>query len=307
MTWLSDRLRRGGLLKLPGVYDAMTARIAAAENVEALYAGGYAVTASHYGLPDIGLLGLAEMSEIYSRISGAVPGIRLIVDADTGYGGILNVQRTVDRLIETGLAGCHIEDQTAPKRCGHIAGKSVVDWDVAMTRVRAATEARGSSDFTIIARTDALAVHGFDAAVQRAKAFLDVGADAVFIDALQTLDQIRSTPELVGGAAVFNAAPTQVGPVLSDTELADLGYAIVIHPIETLRVAAAQVRACIRGLMTGDGASATQNSGLPFAELNTVLGLPDFVERERRIAEAQMAPDQCESDATAISAATELD
>ena len=292
MTWLSDRARRGGLLKLPGVYDALTARIAAAEGVEALYAGGYAITASHYGLPDLGLLGLAEVTEIYGRIARAIPGVRLIVDADTGYGGVLNVQRTVDRLIDAGLAGCHIEDQAAPKRCGHISGKSVVDQDAAITRIRAATEARGTRDFAIIARTDALAVHGFDAAIRRAKAFLDTGADAVFIDALQTLDQIRATPALVGGATVFNAAPTEVGPVLSDTELADLGYAVVIHPIETLRAAAASVRACIRGLMTGAGASATQNNGLPFAELNTVLGLSDFVERERRIAGAQAAPDQ---------------
>ena len=287
MTWLKHRARRGDLLKLPGIYDALTARVAAAEGVEALYCGGFAVAAGHYGLPDIGLLGLAEMTGIYGRIARAVPGCRLIVDADTGYGGVLNVQRTVESLVDAGIAGCHLEDQVAPKRCGHFAGKSVVDWDAAVTRIRAAVEARGTANFAIIARTDALAVHGFDAATQRAKAFLDLGADAVFIDALQTMDQIRSTPALVGGPAVFNAAPTTVGPVLSDTELADLGYAAVIHPIETLRLAAAQVRVCVRRLMTGGGVSATQNSGLSFAELNTVLGLADFVERERRIAETQ--------------------
>lgn len=306
MTWLSDRVGRGGLLVLPGVYDALTARIAAAEGVEALYSGGYAVTASQYGLPDIGLLGLAEMVEIYRRISRAVPGVRLIVDADTGYGGVLNVQRTVESLIEADLAGCHIEDQATPKRCGHIKGKAVVDQRAAVARIRAAVDARGTADFAIIARTDALAVCGFDDAVQRAKAFLDVGADAVFIDALQTLDQIRTTPALVGGAAVFNAAPTKVGPVLSDTELAALGYALVIHPIETLRIAAAQVRACIRGLMAGGGAAATQNSGLPFAELNTVLGLSDFVERERRISDLQPAPGEEKHDRVARPAAVKL-
>lgn len=283
MSWLADRVRRDAPLLLPGAYDALSARIIACEGAEAIYAGGYAVTASQHALPDMGLLGLAEMAEVYRRIAVASMGKPVIVDADTGHGGLLNVQRTVATFIAGGIAGCHIEDQEMPKRCGHVAGTSVVDRGHAEARIRAADEARAGADFAIIARTDALATHGLDEAVYRARSFFDAGADIVFIDALRTEEQIAAMPRLVGGPILFNAATTAVAPVYSNGELGRLGYSIVIHPIESLRFAADHVRRTARALLSEEGATATHGAGISFSDLNGLLELEQHAAREARL------------------------
>lgn len=287
MTWLADRARRDEPLILPGAYDALSARIMASQGAEAIYAGGYAVTASQYALPDLGLLGLAEMAEIYERVVGASMGKPVIVDADAGHGGLLNVQRTVEKFIAKGVAGCHIEDQQMPKRCGHIAGTSVVDRHQAEARVRAADEARAGVDFAIIARTDALAASGVDEAVYRARSFFEAGADVVFIDALRTEEQVASVPELVGGPILFNAATTSLAPIYSNAELGRFGYSIIIHPIETLRVAAEQVQLFTKAILSEEGAAGTHGSGTSFTELNDLLELKQHALREARLSKSE--------------------
>lgn len=279
--WLRQRLKKDDLLILPGVFDALSAKLTANSGAEALYAGGFATTATQYGLPDLGLLGLAEMIEIYRRIKNESFGLPLIVDADTGHGGLLNIQRTIRSLGEIGVDACHIEDQVNPKRCGHLAGKDVVDRNTAVVRVAAAVEAGRDFGVAIIARTDALAVHGFDEAIGRAQEFLAVGADAVFIDAPVTSEQIASIPRLIDGPALYNAAPTGIAPSFAPDELSAMGYRIVIHPIESLLQAVNAIAQSAAALM-----ERPSPSKIDFAELNNILGAQRALEMETHLSRA---------------------
>lgn len=265
MNWLANRLASSAdLLVLRGAYDPLSARLIAASGSEAIYCGGFAATAAQHALPDLGLLGLEDMVSIYARISASCPDLPLIVDGDAGHGGLLNVARMVDQFAKIGVDALHVEDQVSPKRCGHLAGKAVVDRQEALARVRTAVRNAEGKGIDIIARTDAIAVHGFDEAILRANAFLDEGAAAVFIDAPQTQDQIAAIPNRVQGPVLFNAAPTG-GPIPpSDHDLAQLGYAIALHPIEALLAAS----------------SAVAGHTVGFAEINEILGTRDFLERE---------------------------
>lgn len=278
--WLRRRLANGDALTLPGVFDALSAMLAARCGAQALYAGGFAATAAQHGLPDLGLLGFAEMAEIYERIHNATQGLPLVVDADTGHGGLLNVQRTVCGLAAIGVSACHIEDQVSPKRCGHLAGKDVVDRETAVARVAAAVEAGQATGVGIIARTDALAVHDFDEAIVRAQAFLAVGADAIFIDAPKTREQIAAIPRLIDGPALFNAATTGVAPVISTADLAAMGYRIIIHPIQALVQAANAISATISEML-----GLQSHPPIDFTTLNVILGAQSALDTEARLSE----------------------
>lgn len=286
MSWFSKRVGKGkDILILPGAYDPLSARIIAESGSEAVYCGGFAATASQFGLPDLALLGLTDMTEIYRRISSAIGDLPLIADGDTGHGGLLNVQRTTEQFAMAGVDAFHIEDQAAPKRCGHLGGKTVVDRHEAVARIRAAVDAAGSLNGpAIIARTDAIATHGFEEAVDRAKAFLDAGACAVFLDAPTSLHQIETIPEIIGGPVVFNAAPTGTGLAMKTHDLAVFGYACVIHPIELLLAAKTAVQRALRTLQ-----GRPENNSLPvdFDEMNSFLKTTWFLEKERSLAVAQ--------------------
>lgn len=286
MSWFSKRVEKGKeLLILPGAYDPLSAQIIAKSGSEAVYCGGFAATASQFCLPDLGLLGLADMTEIYRRISSAIGGVPLIVDGDTGHGGLLNVQRTTEQFAMAGVDAFHIEDQVAPKRCGHLDGKSVVERHEAVARIRAAVDTAGGSNGPgIIARTDAIAVHGFEDAIDRAKAFFDVGACAVFLDAPTSLHQIEAIPERVGGPVVFNAAPTGAGPMLKTQDLARVGYACVIHPIELMLAASDAVRRTVCALQ---GHLENESSPVDFSEMNDFLGTTRFLAKEQLLAEVR--------------------
>jgi 2,3-dimethylmalate lyase len=279
--WLARRLLDPNMLVLPGAHDALTAKLIAQSGAEAIYAGGFAATAAQYGLPDIGYLGLAEMTDIFRRMVAAAGGCPVIVDGDTGHGGLLAVQRTVRMFADAGITACHIEDQTSPKRCGHLAGKDVVARDEAIARIGAAVEAARPLGFGIIARTDAVAVQGFEEAIARARAFLETGAQAVFIDNPVTLEQVRAIPPLVGGAVLFNAATTGNGPHVPNADLAAMGYRIVIHPIELLLKTTTVARQTVSEL-TG----ATFEGPVDFQEINTILGTASALDNERRLAGA---------------------
>jgi len=212
----------------PGAYDALTARLVAHHGFPAVYMTGAGTSVAH-GYPDYGLLTMTEMVDNAARMTAAVD-VPVIADADTGYGNELNVARTVRAYARAGVAAIHIEDQTFPKRCGHLAGKEIVDRDAWLRKVRAAVECRPDPSLLIIARTDARAVAGLDEAIERANAALALGADLAFVEAPQTVEEIAAIPSAVGGPCLFNLVSGGRSPEVSLRELDAWGYRIAILP-----------------------------------------------------------------------------
>jgi methylisocitrate lyase len=231
---LRELIARGCVL-LPGVPNAAIARQVERAGFDAVYVSGAGMANATAGVPDIGLLSMTEVVRLASYVSNAVT-IPAIVDADTGFGGAENVARTICELEKAGLAGCHIEDQEFPKRCGHLAGKSVVDVDEMVGRIKAAISARRDESFMIIARTDARAVEDFDRAVERARRYLKAGADAIFPEALQNADEFKAFASEVKAPLLANMTEFGKSPLLSFDELAGFGYKMVIFPQSAFRV-----------------------------------------------------------------------
>jgi methylisocitrate lyase len=223
-------------IAIPGVPNAAMARQVERAGFEAVYISGAGMANSTAGVPDIGLLTLTEVARLAGYIAHAA-SIPAIVDADTGFGGAENVARTIRELESSGLAGCHIEDQEFPKRCGHLAGKSIVDVDEMVGKIKAAVAARSDPDFMIIARTDARAVEDFDRAVNRAGRYLEAGADAIFPEALQSADEFRDFAREIDLPLLANMTEFGKSPLLSLRDLSDFGYRMVIFPMSAFRVA----------------------------------------------------------------------
>jgi len=225
---LKTQLSATGMLIAPGAYDAIGARLIEQAGFAAVYMTG-AGTSAAYGYPDYGLLTMSEMVENAGRIAKSI-GVPLIADADTGYGNELNVIRTVREYESRGVSAIHIEDQVAPKRCGHLDGKEVVSRVEFVSKIRAAIEARCTQQFLIIARTDARAMLGFDEAVWRANAALEAGADMAFIEATQSMDEVSSVPRLVNGPCLLNVVGGGRTPVFDLREAEAMGYKLAIVP-----------------------------------------------------------------------------
>jgi len=232
---LRELIAQGPVL-MPGVPNAAIARQVEQAGFDALYISGAGMANATGGVPDIGLLTLTEVVQLAKYITDAVR-IPAIVDADTGFGGAPNVARTIQELEASGLAGCHIEDQEFPKRCGHLAGKSLVPTEEMIGKIKAAVAARRDPEFLIIARTDARAVEDFDHAVDRARQYLAAGADAIFPEALQTADEFREFARLIDKPLLANMTEFGKSPLLSFAELSQLGYRMVIFPMTAFRVA----------------------------------------------------------------------
>jgi methylisocitrate lyase len=224
-----------GCVALPGVPNAAMARQVECAGFDALYISGAGMANATAGMPDIGLLASTEVAQLAGYIANAVR-IPAIVDADTGFGGAENVARTIRQLEQTGLAGCHIEDQEFPKRCGHLAGKEVVDVDEMVGKIKAAVGARRDQDFFIIARTDARAVEDFDSAVKRAQRYLEAGADGIFPEALQSAEEFKTFAGQVKAPLLANMTEFGKSPLLSFQEVSDFGYRMVIFPMSAFRV-----------------------------------------------------------------------
>src|SRR4029450_1046011 len=224
-----------GSVMMPGVPNAAMARQVERAGFDAVYISGAGMANATAGLPDIGLLTLTEVVKLAGYVANAVT-TPAIVDADTGFGGAENVARTVRELERAGLAGCHIEDQEFPKRCGHLAGKTVVDVDEMTGRIKASVSARRDEDFMIIARTDARAVENFDGAVERSRRYLEAGADAIFPEALQNADEFKAFAREVKAPLLANMTEFGKSPLLSFDELAGIGYKMVIFPQSAFRV-----------------------------------------------------------------------
>lgn len=266
----------------PGAYDALSARLVEAAGFPAVYMTGFGSTASLLGRPDVGLLGGAEMIDNARRIAAAVD-VPLISDADTGYGNPINVVRTVREHEQAGVAAIHLEDQIMPKKCGHMTGKAVVPVEEMVAKVRAAVAARTDPDFLLIARTDARAVEGLDAALSRARAYAEAGADALFVEAPTSEAEIetvaRSLPDV---PLVFNWAEGGRTPPVSLARLRELGFALVIFPVGTLLAATAGIRSLLSTLRD-DGVPSAALPGLPgFDEFLDFIGLPEVQHLEQR-------------------------
>lgn len=236
---LRERLASGELLRFPGAFNPLSARLIERKGFDGVYISG-AVLAADLGLPDIGLTTLTEVAERGEQIA-RMTELPAIIDADTGFGEPMNVARTVQSLENAGIAGCHIEDQINPKRCGHLDGKAVVDVDTAVKRIRAAVDARRDPNFLIMARTDIRATAdgpvGLDIAVDRAKALVDAGADAIFPEAMRTLEEFETMRRAVDVPLLANMTEFGKSELFSARQLADVGMNIVIWPVSMLRIA----------------------------------------------------------------------
>jgi len=228
---LRTLLTQPGPLLVPGAYDALSARLVEHAGFDAVYMSGFGATASLLGMPDVGLLSLPDMVDNAGRMARAVD-VPLISDADTGYGNAINVARTVQQFERAGVAAIHLEDQVSPKRCGHMSGKQVVPVEEMVEKVSAAVAARRDPDFVLIARTDVRAVQGLDVALKRAQAYLDAGADVLFVEAPETEDEVAE----VAGAfpdtpLLFNWVERGRTPMMPLERIAELGFSIVLFPV----------------------------------------------------------------------------
>ncbi len=230
-----ERLGSGELLRFPGAFNPLSARLIAQKGFDGVYISG-AVLSADLGVPDIGLTTLTEVAGRAKQIA-RMTDLPAIVDADTGFGEPMNVARTIQELEDAGLAGTHIEDQINPKRCGHLDGKSVVDERTAIRRIRAAADARRDENFLIMARTDIRAIEGLDAAIDRAKALVDAGADAIFPEAMRTLAEFEAMAEALDVPILANMTEFGKSELFSTQQLQDAGVSIVIWPVSLLRTA----------------------------------------------------------------------
>jgi len=280
----ADKLRallaEPGLLVTPACYDALSARMIERAGFRVSFMSGFAVSAARLGLPDTGLISYAEMVEQGRNICNAV-SIPVIGDADTGYGNALNVKRTIRGYAQAGFACAMIEDQVAPKRCGHTRGKQVVGRDEALSRIRAAVDARDEgADILIMARTDARATDGFDEALWRVRAFAGAGADIVFLEAPRTEDEMRAFCAGVDKPAMANMVEGGDTPVLPPKRLEELGFRIAAYPLTLMNASLAAMQRALGALKDGR----MPDSLLDFAEIRDIVGFPDYYDAEKKYA-----------------------
>ncbi len=267
---------------LPGCYDALGARLIEQAGFDAVYMTGFGTSAGLLGRPDVGLLGLHEMVGNARRIVDAVR-LPVVADADTGYGNQINVIRTVQEYERAGVAGLHLEDQVLPKKCGHMEGKQVVEHEEMVGKVRAAAAARTDPDLVLIARTDARAPHGLDEAIRRAHACAEAGADVLFVEALEGIEEIeRVSTEFGGVPLLFNWAEGGKTPPLDHATIAELGFAMIIAPIGTLLSATRAMQEFLGRLRADGTPAAFVDELMAFGEFTDTIGLPEVVELEQR-------------------------
>lgn len=281
MISLRDRLAAGESVLMPGVWDALSATLAARAGFDTVFVSGFAVSGTLLAEPDIGLLTQTEMAEVARRISSAVPHLNLVVDADTGYGNALNTVRTVDLWEQAGAVGIFIEDQLWPKRCGHMAGKQVIDAADWLTKLRAACDHRTSLHVT--ARTDARAAIDLDDAIERGRMARDCGVDAVFVEAPESIDEmVRIAAAIPDVTLVANMVEHGRTPLLTPAELADLGFRLIVSPLSVLFSAVHAMQAALATLRTEGSMRGHLDSLVPFDDFTTVVGLDEHRAAERR-------------------------
>lgn len=263
-----------GSIAFPGVYDTLSAKLARQTGFPMAFISGYSVAATAIGEPDMGLLTQTEMIDQARRVCNSVD-IPIIVDADTGYGNPLNVYRTVKELIAAGAAGCFLEDQVWPKKCGHMRNKRVVDRDEYVQKICAAVEARGSADFFIVARTDSLAPIGIDEAIARVTAAREAGADASFVEAPPSLELLAEIGRRAPKPMVANMLEGGKTPVLPREQLADMGFQLILYPLTALYAVARAVETIYKKLRADGTTLGEEQRLMTFGEFNALIGVDE--------------------------------
>lgn len=278
---LRELLSSRDVILAPGAFDALSARLVESAGFEAVYMTGFGTSAGLLGYPDVGLLTMTEMVENARRIVDAV-NIPVIADADTGYGNPINVIRTVQEYENAGVAGIHIEDQIFPKKCGHISGKEVVSVDDMVQKIAAAKDVK-SRDFLLIARTDAIAVEGLDSALERAKEYYKAGADMLFVEAPESMEQIETiSRELKGIPLLFNWAEGGKTPPVSLEDLRRLGFKLIIFPVSTLLSATLAMKSVLEQIRRDGTPLNVMDKLYPFRDFLSFIGLPEVQVLEKR-------------------------
>jgi len=283
---LSQRLRQPGLIAAPGVHDMVSLRLADSFGFDALYMTGFGTVASHLGLPDAGL---ATYSDMVGRVKAMASMARtpLIADGDTGYGGLLNVRHTIQGYEAAGAAAIQLEDQEFPKKCGHTPGRRVIPLADMVRKIKVAVDARQSTDFLIIARTDARTALGLDEALRRAEAYAQAGADILFVESPESVEEMRQIGRTVDRPLIANMVEGGRTPVLSHGDLEAIGYKIAIFPVTAL-LAATQAMKAVYANFKATGSSAGQSQALmPFSELTQLMGFEDVWAFEKRYADPE--------------------
>ena len=275
---LRDLLAEPGVHIMPGCFDALSAKLIADAGFQVTFMSGFAVSAARLGLPDTGLISFAEMLDTLRNCCSAAAQIPLIGDGDTGYGNALNVQRTVTEYARAGAAAVMIEDQVSPKKCGHTRGKDVISREEARLKIRAAVDAKANADILIMARTDARAVHGFDAALERCRDFEAEGADIIFLEAPETEAEMGQFCQAMTKPCMANLVPGGKTPILPPAQLQDIGYKLALYPVMLMSSAVAAMQATLAALCPG--AAEKQPPSISFVDLQRVVGFPDYWERE---------------------------
>jgi 2-methylisocitrate lyase-like PEP mutase family enzyme len=274
-------LSEKGQLLMPGVFDTLSAKIAARAGFEVIFITGYSLSATLLGEPDFGLLTQTEVVNAAQRICSVVD-TPVIVDADTGYGNAINVIRTVQDLIRAGAAGLFLEDQVWPKRCGHMKGKQVIPLDEQLKKLRAAIEAKSDQDFYIVARTDSRQALGLTEAITRGIAFKEAGADAVFIEAPETKEEMKEISRQVPGPLVANMLERGVTPLMGPQELADLGFSLIVWPLAPLYSVAKSLTEVYSHLRSDGSTTRILDRLMPFDEFNEIVGLEEKYSLDQR-------------------------
>ncbi|BBO50723.1 carboxyvinyl-carboxyphosphonate phosphorylmutase [Stenotrophomonas maltophilia] len=275
---LRDLLRQGSVIA-PGVFDGLSARLVELAGFDAVYASGGAIARSA-GVPDIGLLGLSEVLVQVERIVDACD-LPVIADADTGFGGTANVERTVRALERAGVAALHIEDQAFPKRCGHLDDKTLVDAGEMCTKIRVACQSRIDPELMIIARTDAIACEGLDAAIERARAYVEAGADMIFVEAPETLEQIEVISQRVPGPKLINMFHSGKTPLVPVQRLAELDYRLVIIPSDLQRAAIRAMQRTLQEIAATGDSGRVANALASFSEREEIVRTGRYLALDR--------------------------
>ncbi|MGH6990147.1 MAG: isocitrate lyase/PEP mutase family protein [Stellaceae bacterium] len=287
---LRRQLAAGAIIKAPGCYDGLSALLIEQAGFPCAYLSGAAIAYTRFGRSDVGLVGMSEVADTLALITDRV-AIPVIVDADTGFGNALNVQRTVRTFERAGVAAIQLEDQSTPKRCGHLNGKSLIPAAEMVGKIKAALDARRSADTLIIARTDAIAVEGFDAALDRAGLFVEAGADILFVEAPQSDTQLRAVAERFKARIPLLANMVEGGktPIHPAAELERMGFAIVIFAAGLARAFAHMAQDYLQTLQATGSTLAFRNRMLDFDGLNTVIGTPELLAQGKRYDAANFA------------------
>jgi 2-methylisocitrate lyase-like PEP mutase family enzyme len=278
---LRDLLRQRKSVLLPGAANALTARVIEDLGFQAIYVTGAGVTNTFLGMPDIGLITLSELASHVSAMRDVV-ALPLIVDADTGFGNPINVGRTIQILERSGANAIQLEDQDFPKKCGHFSGKSVIARAEMVQKIHAAVDARNDADLVIVARTDAIAVNGFDDAMERAAAYIEAGADMTFVEAPRSKEQIADIPKRLGAPQFINIVAGGLTPMIGFDELESMGYSMVLYANAALQASVAGMQKVLGHLKERGSLDGVANDLTSFAERQRLVGKPHYDELEKK-------------------------